>query len=68
MTVHDHLHYPTVGYELTGLDSNIYIWNRDHGMLIAKLPGHIGVVNAVSWNPQDHNVFASAGDDGTVRM
>ena len=43
-------------------------------MLIESLSSHgLGdkgnaCVNALSWNPQDAGMFASAGDDDKVRM
>ncbi|KKY28427.1 putative wd domain-containing protein [Phaeomoniella chlamydospora] len=50
-------------------DSKVYVWHKENGMLIETLRGHgSGCVNAVSWNPTDPGMFASAGDDGRVRM
>lgn len=50
-------------------DSRVYIWHKVNGMLVETLDGHrSGCVNAVAWNPQDPNMFASAGDDMKVRM
>ena len=50
------------------LDSNVYIW-RTTGQLVAKLDAHRpGCVNAVSWNPKNPLVFATAGDDYKVKM
>ncbi|KAL9083883.1 MAG: hypothetical protein Q9165_008353 [Trypethelium subeluteriae] len=57
-------------------DSKVYIWRRKSGELIEKLEGHekssgsgsTGFVNAVAWHPHDPSIFASAGDDHTVRI
>ena len=51
------------------LDSRVYIWHKENGMLIETLEGHAhGCVNAVAWNPADPCMFASAGDDHNIRM
>ncbi|KAL4782816.1 WD40-repeat-containing domain protein [Aspergillus varians] len=50
-------------------DSRIYVWHKDNGTLVETLDGHIkGCVNAISWNPADPGMFASAGDDHLVRI
>lgn len=49
-------------------DSNIYVWNRSTTDLIEVLPGHTGTVNCVAWDPKGRPLFASAGDDSTVRI
>ena len=47
-------------------DGIVYVWNRDTGTLIEKLPGHDGCVNCVSWGSDGR--WASASDDKTVKM
>ncbi|KAH8702015.1 WD domain protein [Talaromyces proteolyticus] len=50
-------------------DSNVYIWHKENGTLVEMLEGHNeGCVNAVSWNPTNPSMFASAGDDHVVRI
>ncbi|KAF2021181.1 glycoside hydrolase family 1 protein [Aaosphaeria arxii CBS 175.79] len=49
-------------------NSRIFIW-KINGQLVESLDGHTsGCVNAVAWHPKDPRVFASAGDDKTVRI
>ncbi|GMG16886.1 unnamed protein product [Aspergillus oryzae] len=50
-------------------DSRVYVWHKENGTLVETLEGHIaGCVNAISWNPTNPGLFASAGDDCLVRM
>lgn len=49
-------------------DNNIYVWNRETTNLIEILGGHVGIVNCVRFNPKISTMFASCGDDGTVRI
>ncbi len=49
-------------------DSQLYVWHRRCGDLLAVLPGHTSVVNAVSWSAQQPGLLASASDDRTVRL
>jgi WD40 repeat protein len=51
------------------LDGHVYVWHRRTGTLFEVLPGHEpGGVNSVDWCPQENAVFASCGDDGTIRI
>lgn len=49
-------------------DSKIYVWHREHADLIETLSGHKGAVNSVNWSPVNPYMFASAGDDNTIRI
>ena len=49
-------------------DTNVCIWNKLSGELIARLAGHYQIVNSVSWSPSNHLLFASGSDDMTVKV
>lgn len=49
-------------------DNKIYLWHRQSHKLLEVLKGHDALVNAVSWHPCNPEVFASAADDGTIRI
>jgi hypothetical protein len=50
-------------------DGAVYLYHRKTGRLLERLKAHDkGSVNSVTWHPRLHNIFASCGDDGTVRL
>lgn len=63
-------------------DGKIYIWDRFHGNIIGVINGHItdrplalNAVNTfgrncniVAWNPANKDMFASGGDDGSIKI
>ncbi|KAF5869620.1 putative wd domain-containing protein, partial [Botrytis fragariae] len=50
-------------------EGNVVIYHRENGSVVEKLEAHKkGCCNAVSWNPVNPRMFASAGDDGKVRI
>jgi len=57
-----------MGVLLIGTDGHIYIWHKEFGQLVEDIEAHKSSCNSVSWNPKNPQMFASAGDDNTVRM
>ncbi|ESZ98592.1 WD domain protein [Sclerotinia borealis F-4128] len=50
-------------------EGNVVIYHRENGTVVEKLEGHKkGCCNAISWNPTNPAMFASAGDDGKIRI
>ena len=56
-------------YKRLNADRNVYVWDRETGVVIDVLSGHgEGSVNSVSWNPKNERMFASCSDDNTIRI
>ena len=49
-------------------DGQVYIWHRRTSVLFLKLAGHQATVNAVAWRSCAEPMFASASDDGSIRI
>ena len=49
-------------------DNLVYVFKRDCGAPILKLPGHTRLVSCVSWNPVYTDCFVSGSDDTSVRL
>lgn len=47
---------------------DIHVWHREKGEMIEVIKGHTKMVNSVCWNPLQPHMFASASDDGTIRI
>ncbi len=58
-----------LGWLISVIDGNVYIWHRDRAILLDVLSGHgSGSVNSVAWNPRNTQMFASCSDDFTIRL
>ncbi|RQM08587.1 hypothetical protein DH86_00000307 [Scytalidium sp. 3C] len=57
-------------FVITGSEEgSVFIYHKENGTLVEKLEGHkASCCNSVSWSPTDPCMFASAGDDGKVRI
>ena len=56
-------------FVLSGCESGqVRLYLRETGRLLRVLHGHVGTVNAVAWHPTRPDTFATAADDGTVRI
>ena len=65
------------GSESTGEDASIFIWKRDTGELLFKIPGsgfnssfkgHSNIINQVDGCPTNPYFFVSCSDDETVKI
>ena len=56
------------GSEATGEEAAIYIWKRDSGELLSRIPGsglvgHTNIISQVDGNQQEPYMFISCSDD-----
>ena len=61
------------GSEGTGEEAAIYIWRRESGELLNRIPGagpfgHSNIVNQVDGSSQEPYLFISCSDDETVKL
>ena len=65
------------GSEATGEDASIFVWKRDTGDLLYKIPGsgfnssykgHSNIINQVDGSPNNPYLFVSCSDDETVKL
>ena len=65
------------GSEATGEEACIYIWKRDSGELLYKIPGsgfnnsyrgHSNIINQVDGSLSNPYVFVSCSDDETIKF
>jgi WD40 repeat protein len=60
--------YGTHLLTLRFVDGHVFIWHKVTGILVQEAEAHHTSCNAVAWNPADPCMFATAGDDGRVKM
>ena len=48
--------------------SEIVLCDLNQGIATHRLRGHCDAISALAWSPLDEHVFASGGNDGTVRL
>ncbi|KAL2146498.1 hypothetical protein VTI28DRAFT_3679 [Corynascus sepedonium] len=49
-------------------DGHVFIWHKVTGILVQEAEAHHTSCNAAAWNPSDPCMFATAGDDGRVKI
>jgi coatomer subunit beta' len=64
--------HPTKSFVLSACTTGIKLWDWDGGWFgwkcMRTFQEHSGSVRAVAFNPQDHNSFASASRDCTIKV
>ncbi|KAG5979042.1 hypothetical protein E4U55_005630 [Claviceps digitariae] len=49
-------------------DGNIFIWHKNIGDAVERLPGHVKRCNGATWNPADPCMLASCSDEGPIKI
>lgn len=49
-------------------DGNMFIWHKNIGAAVERLPGHAKRCNGAAWNPADPCMLASCSDEGPIKM
>ncbi|KAG6004658.1 hypothetical protein E4U21_000882 [Claviceps maximensis] len=49
-------------------DGYMFIWHKNIGNVVERLPGHVKRCNGATWNPADPCVLASCSDEGPIKM
>ncbi|KAG5999343.1 hypothetical protein E4U54_001905, partial [Claviceps lovelessii] len=49
-------------------DGNMFIWHKNMGDAVERLPGHVKRCNGATWNPADPCMLASCSDEGPIKM
>ncbi|CAM0908794.1 unnamed protein product [Alopecurus aequalis] len=64
--------HPTQSYVLSGCSTEIKLWDWDYEWdgwkCIQEFKEHTKAINAVMFNPEDYNSFASASGGGTIKV
>ncbi|KAG5999232.1 hypothetical protein E4U43_002192 [Claviceps pusilla] len=49
-------------------DGNMFIWHKNMGDAVERLPGHVKRCNGATWNPADPCMLASCSDEGPIKI
>jgi len=64
--------HPTRSYVLSACPTGIKLWDWHHrwfaGKCMQTFEEHTKAIRAVAFNPEDYNSFASASNDGTIKV